>query len=269
MRFAWRPVRWGAFLIALGVDGVIFYLADPPSALSFIASGFGALMLFVILVGLASLIRGKRHIKGALHEGEKLAHQAGQHWLHLVWNIAGHRRRDIQPDRIALYTIGIPVLIMFVALLFFAVWSVWFLCSQFAWSAGWVAWLSPLYTLLPDNRIVIASCIPLLIAIPFAIQHVAEWSAHQYVITPYRIIVRWGVFDRNQQAINLSRVSDIRFNLRWYQRLPLLRYGNIIFVETAGVQETLVCVNGPEAFEKKASVYVHSASTAADERLKE
>jgi hypothetical protein len=248
MRKLWRWIRWGAFVFALGVDGFLFYTADPFSTRSFVATGLASLIMFLVFVKLANLIRGTARIRETLEDGERKVHETGLHWVRLVG--------AIRADKSARRWIGIPILIALVATFYLTAWLLW-LAGAPLWSAsGWYKVLGYVFHVLPDNSAVIGFYIPLIFAIPLAISHVAEWSAQRYVITPLRIIIHSGIFEYHIHGILLSRVVDAQQDYTFWQQV--LNYGDILFRETAGSTEKLECVWGPKTFAKIATTYSHA-----------
>jgi hypothetical protein len=258
MRKLWKWVRWGAFVFALAVDGLLFYTADPFSTRSFVATGLASLIMFLVFLKLANLIRGGARIRGILEENESKVHETCVHWIRLLGSI--------RKDKTAYRWIGIPVLIAVVATLYLGVWVLALICGKLGASGTWFTVLDAPFRVLPHNSVVVGLYIPLIFAIPFAISHIAEWSTHRYVITPLRIIIHYGIFDYHMHGILLSRVVDAQQDYTFVQQI--LNYGDIVFRETSGEAETLECVWGPKKFAKLAVRYSH-ALEGASERGKE
>ncbi len=102
MRKLWKGLRWGAFIFALAVDGLLFYTAEPFSVNSFVATGLASLIMFLSFVRLANLFRGSSRIRRILEENEVKVHETCVHWIALLGNI--------RKDKAAWRWIGIPVL---------------------------------------------------------------------------------------------------------------------------------------------------------------
>ena len=257
MRKLWKGLRWGAFLIALIIDAVLFVTSTPFSVKSFVATGFASLLMFLIFVKLANMFRGSSRIRRILEENEVKVHETCVHWIQLV--------RDIRADKTAWRWIGIPVLI---ALLVTAFEGAWLACLLAEKLGGHPGWFGAIFKLLPHNEVLVGFYIPLVFAIPFAISHVSEWSTHRYVITPLRIIIHYGIFDYHMHGILLSRVVDAQQDYTFWEQM--LGYGDVVFRETSGEAETLHCVWGPKKFAKLAVRYSHAlegASAAAKEEV--
>jgi|GEM_PF-3245171 len=251
MRRLWKLARWSAFLFALAVDLALFYTSTPFTARSFFAAGLASLIMFIAFIELASLFRGGRRIRNFLERKEEKVHETGLHWVRLL--------RYIRDDKTSLSWIGIPVLIAMIVSVYEIAWLIWLGTSGVGSAATRSGSLGYVFSVLPDNAAVLGGFIPLIFAIPFAIFHVANWSSHRYVITPQRIIVHSGVFDYHMHGITLSRVVDVKQDYTWWQQL--LNFGDVVFRETAGADETLDCVWGPKKFAKIATRYSHGSAT--------
>jgi hypothetical protein len=253
MRKFWKWTRWGAFLVALAVDAVLFITAEPFSANSFIATGLASLIMFLVFVRLANLVRGGSRIRGILEEGEVKVHETCVHWIRLL--------RDIRADRTSYRWIGIPLLIAAAATFYLAAWLIWLAAFKLGAHASWFMAVGAPFRLLPNNGVAIGLYIPLIFSIPFAISHVAEWSTHRFVITPLRVIIHYGIFDYHMHGILLSRVVDAQQDYTFWQQV--LNYGDVVFRETSGEAETLECVWGPKKFAKLAVRYSHALEGAS------
>jgi Bacterial PH domain len=248
MRKMWKFVRWGAFVIALAVDSILFYTAEPFSTRSFVATGLASLIMFLFFVRMANLFRGGSRIRRILEDNETKVHETCVHWVRLVGNI--------RKDKAAYRFIGIPVLIALIVTFYEAAWLVWLAASKLGAHAPWFMMLGAPFRILPHNSVLVGFYIPLIFAIPFAISHVAEWSTHRYVITPLRIIIHYGIFDYHMHGILLSRVVDAQQDYTFWQQV--FGYGDVVFRETSGEAETLDCVWGPKKFAKLAVRYSHA-----------
>ena len=248
MRKFWKWVRWGAFLVALTVDAILFYTAEPFSANSFIATGLASLIMFLLFVRLANLFRGGSRIRRILEEGEIKVHETCVHWVRLLGNI--------RADKTAYRWIGIPLLIAVIVSFYEVLWLVWLAAFKLGAEASWFMAVGLPFRLLPNNAVLAGFYIPLIFAIPFAIAQMAEWSTHRYVITPLRVIIHHGIFDYHMHGILLSRVVDAQQDYTFWQQV--LNYGDVVFRETSGEAETLECVWGPKKFAKLAVQYSHA-----------
>ena len=253
MRKLWKWVRWGAFILALAVDALLFYTSDPFTTRSFVATGLASLIMFLTFLKLANLIHGGARIRAILEEGETKVYETCVHWVRLL--------RSIRQDKTSYRWIGIPVLIALAATLYLGIWVLWLIGAKLGFSGTWFIVLGAPFRVLPHNSVVVGLYIPLIFAIPFAISHVAEWSTHRYVITPLRIIIHYGIFDYHMHGILLSRVVDAQQDYTFWQQI--LSYGDIVFRETSGEAETLECVWGPKKFAKLATRYSHALEGAS------
>lgn len=243
MRKFWRAFRWGAFLFALIVDSVLFYVFEP-MPIKFAASGLASLIMFFVFFFLANLVRGKRRIRKFLEENEHKVYETGLHWVRLVTNIWN--------DKIARRCIGIPLILALVTTFFEIFWLISYLQAQ-SGSQGWA--------LQPEiGEYALGFYIPLIVSLPFMIHHVADWSSHRYVITPHRVIIHSRIFGYRMHTILLARVVDAQQDYSFWQQI--LGYGDIVFRETAGANEVLECVWGPKKFAKIATRYSHAAIAA-------
>ncbi len=254
MRKLWKGLRWGAFLFALAIDGLLFYRAEPFSVNSFVATGLASLIMFLVFVRLANLFRGTSRIKRILEDNEVKVHETCVHWIKLVENIHN--------DKMAWRFIGIPVLIALFATFYEAAWLAWLAALKLGAHAPWFMAIGVPFQHVARNEAVVGLYIPLVFAIPFAISHVAEWSTHRYVITPIRIIIHHGIFDYHMHGLLLSRVVDAQQDYTFWQQV--LNYGDVVFRQTSGESETLSCVWGPKKFAKIAVRYSHALEGASE-----
>jgi len=250
MRKLWKWVRWGAFVVAVAVDLTLFYVSDPFSARSFFAAGFASLIMFYVLLWLANRFRGGSRIRGILEEGEDKVYETCVHWIRLL--------RNIREDKSAYRWVGIPVLIAAITTLYLVVWGVCLIFTKLGFHGTWFVVLGAPFRVLPNNIAMFGFYVPLVVAIPLAILHMAEWSTHRFVITPLRIIIHHGIFDYHMHGILLSRVVDAQQDYTFWQQF--WHYGDIVFRETAGSNETLECVWRPKKFAKIAVHYSHAAA---------
>ncbi len=233
---SWRSIRWIVFIIALVIDGAIFYKTQPFTPLSFLASGAGALLLFLIFLEIALHVRGQGRIDSALDEKEKIVYQVGRHLFDLL--------QRIKKDAVASYTIWIPIFVAITTTTAIAC-----LAWQIANEPNDPSWVRTFeYTF--------AGYLPLIIAVPFILEHVSEWTSWQYVLavdaesqTP-RLIVSHGVLDYNLGGISLERTVTTQVHQSFWQTLTAA--GDVELHETAGGQaEILAAVWRPRRLTKQ------------------
>jgi len=256
MRKLLKWMRWGAFAIALAVDSYVFYAFRPDLARQFACTGIASLILFVLFVELARLVRGRKRLREFLEAGERKVHETGLHWVWLF--------KSIRADKAARRWIGYPVLIAFLATLFEAAWLLWLAASHSGLAgAPVISQLGSVFQALPAYAPQAAAglYIPLILAIPPAISHVANWSSQRYVITPIRVINQSGIFAYHMRGILLARVVDVEQDYSFWEQL--FGYGDIVFRETAGASEKLECVRNPKKFAKIATQYSHALNVAS------
>ena len=101
-----------------------------------------------------------------------------------------------------------------------------------------------------------ASYLPLLFAIPFALEHVSEWTSHQYVLAvdtkshDPRLLIHSGVFDYDLETVSVDRTVTTRVHQAWWQ--SAVGIGDVELRETAGGDgEVLRDVWKPRQLEKK------------------
>lgn len=238
---SWRSIRWFAFAFSLAIDGYAFYLAEPFTPNSFRASGLIALILFLIFLEISLSMTNRRRIRDALDEKEKIAYQVGRHLIDLL--------RRIRASHFAYYAIWIPVWLAFFTTLFWIGWFVWHSDSN-------IAALDAIYTFLPNNNYAFAGYIPLLIAIPFVIEHVCEWRGHQFILAvdteslDPRLLIHSGVLMYDARAIMLERTVTTHVHQTFIE--TLIGLGDVELRETAGGEgEKLDCVWLPRQLAKQ------------------
>jgi len=242
MRKLWRWFGRLAFLAAALIDAAAFhYASEAVSPTSFLAAGLAALIMYVGLALLATLVRGRGRLRKFLEKGERKVHETSLHWIWLV--------RDIGKSRAARLWIGIPLLVALLGALL---------------EVAFLIWPSLPRMIRPDRPddallALFALYIPLLFAIPLTMDHIANWISHRYVITPLRVINQSGIFSYHMHGMMLARVVDVEQDYTLWQQI--LNYGDVVFRETAGQHETLTCVWGPKRFAKIATHYAHAGDT--------
>jgi len=243
---SWRSARWMAFIIALAIDYYAFYLAKPFTPESFEASGIIALLLFIIFLEIALHMQGKRRIRDALNENQTIAYQVGRHVIDVL--------NKIGASPFAKRAIWIPVALALFTTAFLAGWALWQINDQ-----GHPLWLVSVYTLLSDNRYLFVGYVPLLIAIPFVLEHVSEWRSHQYVLVVTKLRepqlhIFEGVLSVDHKIVLLESTVTIYLHQSLGERL--VGVGTVELTEKAGGQgEKLECVWRPGRLQK------HIAST--------
>ncbi len=236
---SWRGLRWLAFLFSLGLDAYIFHISDPFTPLSFMTSGVAAVILFFVFLEIARAMKGRGRIRKALDDHERVTYQVGRHVLALLRNIAKHP--------LAYNAIWFPVWIA----IFATIGIGWMLVSEF--------FGRPAEFGLPWATLAQYACagyLPLLIALPFVLEHVSEWTSHQYVLAvdtkshDPRLLIHSGVFDYDLETVSVERTVTTHVFQAWWQ--ALIGIGNVELRETAGGEgEILVDVWKPRVLEKK------------------
>jgi hypothetical protein len=236
---SWRALRWLAFVFSIAVDAYIFHISDPFTPLSFMTSGIAAALLFLFFLEVARAMKGRKRIRQALDEHERVTYQVGQHVLALMRNIAKHP--------LAYNAIWFPV---WVAI--FATGAIkWALLKDFfnAPPEFGIAW-----TTLAQYAC--AGYLPLLMALPFMLEHVSEWTSHQYVLAvdkktrDPRLLIHSGVFDYDLETVSVERTVTTHVYQAWWQ--AMIGIGNVELRETAGGEgETLRDVWKPRLLERK------------------
>lgn len=195
---SWRQLRGLAFAISFVIDGYAFYIARPFTPESFQSAGIIAALLFLLFAELALQMRGRGRIRAALDDDESVVYQVGQHLLVLL--------RKIHASRMARRAIWWPVRIAALTSVVLLGWA--------AWKAG-LSWLQPVYGAF-DARYLFAGYMPLLIAIPFVLENVAEWRSHQYAMAvdpksqDARLLIHSGVLMYDLQTVSLEHTIATR-----------------------------------------------------------
>jgi len=238
---SWRFLRWAAFLIALGIDGYGFYLAQAGSPQSFLTSGVIAIVLFVVFTDIALHMRGNRRIRDELDNNEKITYQVGLHLIALLRNING--------SQMARRAIWIPVALSVFATVLLIGWTIG--SSYFEHSMP----VRALNYLIHDKRYVFVLYIPLLFAIPAVLEYVSEWRRHQFVLVlneagQPRLHIHSGVFEFNLKTVALRSTVTIEVHQSFLES-----WVNIGLVElrekAGGVGERLEHVWAPRRLRKQ------------------
>jgi hypothetical protein len=250
---SWRALRWLAFLFSFALDFYIFHISEPFTPLSFMTSGVAAVILFVFFFEVARAMKGRRRIRQALDDNERVSYRVGQHVLALL--------RKIRADGLAYNAIWFPVWIAIfaTAAIFWLLWRhltgappefghAWTTLAQYA--CGFY--------------------LPLILAIPFVLEHVSEWTSHQYVLAvdtktlDPRLLIHHGVFDYDLETVSIERTVTTRVHQAWWE--AMIGIGDVELRETAGGEgETLRDVWKPRILEKK----IRSAIKASKRRARE
>jgi hypothetical protein len=247
---SWRGLRWLAFLFSLAVDFYIFHISDPFTPLSFATSGVAAVILFVVFFELARAMKGRRRLRRALDDSERITYQVGQHALALL--------RAIRRHPLAYNMIWFPVWIA----IFATGATKWALWQSFA---GAPPILGVSWTTVAQYAC--GAYLPLIFAIPFVLEHVSEWTSHQYALAvdaktlDPRLLIHQGVFDYDLETVSIERTVTTHVHQAWWE--SFIGIGNVELRETAGGEgETLRDVWKPRTLEKR----IRSAIKASKRR---
>lgn len=235
------------WLLCLATDGVIFYLSDPFTARSFVASGTAAAVMFILVCELCFHYRGRGRIKAELEPGERVTYQVGLHFFELL--------KRIRANRLASRSIFLPFWGAFVVSFFWAGWLL--------WRAG-VSALNGVYTFLPHNGFlsvgngyVCALYLPLLFSLPFVLEYVLEYRSHQYALIvdeksgdPQLTIIS-GFLEFDVDNVSLAREVSLRAHQSFWD--TLVGIGDVTLHETSGGQkgESIERIWRPRRFEQK------------------
>ncbi len=239
---SWRSIRWLALLVSLAIDGFIFYEAGPFTARGFMASGIGAALLFLIVLEIALNLRGQGRIRGALDEKEKIVYQVGRHLFDLFARVG--------KDRAAGYALSIPILLAIAT----SVGVLWL---------GWRVHQFPNDSYLTESvEYAFAGYLPLLIAIPFILEHVSEWRSWQYILAEDteshipRLLISHGVLEYDFESVALQRTVTTHLHQSFWD--TLVDIGDIEIRETAGGKaEVLECLWKPRAMAKQIQTVIN------------
>ncbi len=236
---SWRALRWLAFLFSLGVDAYVFHISDPFTPLSFLTSGVAAVLLFLFFLEVARAMKGRSRIRHALDEHERVTYQVGKHALALL--------RNIRADALAYTAIWFPVWIAIFSTVFIG-WSLFF-----AFIGAPERFGMPWTTLA---QYLCGGYLPMLIALPFVLEYVSEWTSHQYVLAvdsktgDPRLLIHHGVFDYDLQTVSIERTVTTHIYQAWWQ--AMIGIGNVELRDTGGGEgEVLRDVWKPRFLEKK------------------
>lgn len=249
---SWRALRWLAFLFSLGLDAYIFHISDPFTPLSFMTSGLAAALLFFLFLEIARAMKGRSRIRQALDDHERVTYQVGRHVLALM--------RKIAKDPLAYNAIWFPV------------WIAIFTTGAIAWILFKEFFDAPPEFGLPWLILAQYACagyLPLLIALPFVLEHVSEWTSHQYVLAvdtkthDPRLLIHSGVFDYDLETVSVERTVTTHVFQAWWQ--AMIGIGNVELRETAGGEgEVLVDVWKPRLLEKKIRTAIKASRRRGD-----
>jgi len=236
---SWRALRWLAFLFSFAVDAYIFQISDPLTPLSFMTSGIAAVILFAFFFEVARSMKGRRRIRRALDDNERVSYQVGQHVLALMRNVRKHP--------LAYNAIWFPVWI-----------AIFTTAAILAMLWKQLTGAPPEFG-LPWTILAQYACgfyLPLIVAIPFVLEYVSEWTSHQYVLAvdtktyDPRLLIHNGVFDYYLETVSIERTVTTRVHQTWWE--ALLGIGDVELRETAGGEgEILRDAWKPRVLEKK------------------
>ena len=242
---SWRAIRWVAFLLSFALDAYIFYMSDPFTPRSFLASGLAALLFFLLFFEIAIHMKGRRRVRSALDDNEVITYQVGRHLFALL--------RTVRENRFAWYAIWLPIQIAFLTTLGIF-WIFWQEFSHAADTASWVA----------TAQYACAGYLPLLFAIPFVLEHVSEWASNQFVIVQDtkshepRLLIHKGVLDYDLETVSIERTVTTHVHQAWWE--SLVGIGDVELRETAGGSgEKLTNLWRPRRFKKNSRCNQRSA----------
>lgn len=215
---SWRSIRWLAFVVALAADAyVFFYLTQPYTPLSFMASGIGAVLLFTVFLEIALHMRGAGRIRASLDDTDQIVYQVGRHLFDLL--------RRIRKHSAAYFVIWLAIDIAIVAfgVILFLMWHSLVLGRPDPWQVAAYAY---------------AGFLPLLLAIPFVLEHVSEWASHRYVLIvdtkshDPRLLIHHGVLEYDLETVSLERTVTIHLRQTFFE--SMFAIGDVELRETAG-----------------------------------
>lgn len=236
---SWRALKWLAFLFSFALDFYIFHVSDPFTPLSFLTSGVAALLMFAFFFEVARAMRGRRRVRRALDDNERISYRVGQHVLALM--------RKIRADGLAYTAIWFPVWIAIFAT--FAIVTMLVKNAIGAPPEFGMDWLTL-------AQYACGFYLPLIFAIPFVLEHVSEWTSNQYILAvdaktlDPRLLIHSGVFDYYLETVSIERTVTTRVHQKWWE--AMIGIGDVELRETAGGEgETLRDVWKPRILEKK------------------
>jgi len=239
---SWRGLRWLAFTLSFALDFYVFHISEPFTPRSFMASGIAAAILFFFFLELARAMKGRGRIRRALDEHERVTYQVGRHLFALL--------RKIRADALAWYGIWLPLQLAVLTTI----------------GQGWILWQDVIAAPGPLPWPIVAqyACagyLPLLIAIPFLLEHVSEWTSNQYVLAvdrkshDPRLLILSGVFDYYLETVSIERTVTTRVHQKWWQ--AFVGIGDVELRETAGGEgEVLRDVWKPRTLEKRIRIAI-------------
>ena len=242
----WRRLRWALFLVSILADGVIFYYSDPFTPRSFLASGLAAVIIFFVFFEVAFLFNAMGRIKGALVGREEITYQVGRHLFALIRNICA--------DKLARGAVIIPLWLAFFGTIALGA-IAWFGLVARTLPAGWTDWL----------QYACGAYIPLLLAMPFVVEHTSEWRSNQYVVVIDRalkkpsLLIHYGVFSYNLETVSLDRTVTTQLRQSFWD--SFFAYGDLELRETAGGADArkLEAVWRPRKLEREIRQAIHTS----------
>ncbi len=248
---SWRGLRWLAFLFSFALDFYIFHISDPFTPRSFMTSGVAAAILFFFFLEVARAMKGRGRIRRALDDNERVTYQVGRHLLALT--------RKIRTDWLAWYGVWLPAQLAVLA----TIAQGWILWQDFIGAPGPLPWSTA-------AQYACAAYLPLLIAIPFVLEHVSEWTSNQYVLAvdmkshDPRLLIHSGVFDYYLETVSIERTVTTRVHQKWWQ--AFVGIGDVELRETAGGEgEVLRDVWKPRTLEKRIRIAIKNLRRHTEE----
>jgi len=246
----WRRLRWALFLVSIGIDGLVFYYAEPFTPRSFMASGLAALLLFLVFVEIASMFSATGRIRRALVGKEHIKYQVGRHLIALL--------RNINQDPVAKRAIYIPLLISALSTVAIGV-VLWSGAVAKSGSEAWSDWA----------QYGCAGYTPLLLAMPFVVEHMSEWRSHQYVVIVDQelkkpsLLIHFGVFSYDLETVSLDRTVTTQLHQSFWD--SFIGYGDVELRETAGGADAqrLEAVWRPRKLEREIRLAIRNSRRGA------
>lgn len=219
---SWAFFRWVAFLFALVADVLIFHYSVAFSPMSYMASGLFSLTIYLVFLELAMQMRGRRRIRKELETSERKHYQVGKHLFVLL--------RSLRANKLAYSAIWFPVWISIAV-------TVAMFIMGLEMLKGTRSFDDAVYL-----QYMCAGYWSLLVALPFTLEHVAEWRSHQYALivdketSTARLIYTYSIFDYNIEDIALERSVKINMHQKFFDWM--FGIGTVEIEETSGGENT-------------------------------